>query len=91
MKRVECRALNGSLFIEVPLENLKFATEHHPELWDGESDFDTPDATITNMTAFAEAVADEINDEAEDGSTPLLRMLDRAIYRAIDNGCEGVE
>jgi len=36
-------------------------------------------------------VARAINAEGEDGSTLLTRMLDAAILKAVESGCEGVD
>lgn len=46
---------------------------------------------VTNPELFAKEVCRAMNDEAEDGSTPLTRFLDSMMQAALENGCEGVE
>lgn len=46
---------------------------------------------ITDKEAFAKAVLHELRREEEDGTTLVHRMLDKAMLRAIEQGCEGVE
>ena len=75
----------------VGMRVLCFAAEQHPDLWDGKSPASVPVVKITDVQTFALEVADAINDEAEDGSTLLTRMLDAAIRKAVESGCEGVD
>ena len=49
------------------------------------------DAEITDETVFAQAICDALEDEEEDGSTPVHRLLDAAADSAIEQGCEGIE
>lgn len=82
---------SGTLSLFISGNILRFAAEHHEGLWDGESGSDVPVVKITDQRDFAEAIAEAINTEAEDGSTMLTRMLDEAIMLAVENGCDGVD
>ncbi|MDP1886614.1 hypothetical protein [Polaromonas sp.] len=80
-----------SLRMEISKDQLLFAAENHPDFWDGKSGMDVPNLKISDFDAFALEFVREINREAEDGSTMLTRMLDSAIRKAVESGCEGVE
>lgn len=86
---LRCRAAGGRIEMGVGMDVLAFAAENHPDFWDGETD--GPNIKITDMQEFARAVAEAVNKEAEDGSTLLTRMLDEAIVRAVEDGCDGVD
>lgn len=88
---LRCKAVAGEIDLRVGVETLRFAAENHEEFWDGESGTDVPAIKITNSVIFAQEVVLAINEEAEDGSTLLSRMLDEAIKQAVENGCEGVD
>lgn len=88
---LRCKAVAGEIDMRIGVETLRFAAENHEEFWDGESGTDVPAIKITNSVIFAQEVVLAINEEAEDGSTLLSRMLDEAIKQAVENGCEGVD
>lgn len=46
---------------------------------------------VIDPAAFAKELARELNDEDDDGTTRIHRMLDKAIEGAIDQGAEGIE
>ena len=82
----------GKLRVAVSDETLRFAAEHHPDLWDGSAESaDGPVVKITDLRKFMAAVCAELNAEDEDGSTLATRMLDDAIRAAVENGCDGVD
>jgi hypothetical protein len=86
-----CRVVKGQIVVSVGQRVLKFATEHHPEFWDGETLEDQPYIKIEDINVFMDEVVNAINDEREDGSTLLTDMLDAAIKSAVENGCEGID
>ncbi len=88
---LRCKAVGGDIDMGIGMRVLCFAAEQHPDLWDGKSPASVPVVKITDVQTFALEVADVINDEAEDGSTLLTRMLDAAIRKAVERGCEGVD
>ncbi|GAB4059934.1 hypothetical protein [Uliginosibacterium sediminicola] len=88
--RCEVRGMSW-IDMQVSIGTLRFAAENHPDFWDGVSGASVPNIKVTDAQEFAKAVAQVINDEAEDGSTLLTRMLDKAIAKAVESGCEGVD
>ena len=46
---------------------------------------------ITNEAVFSQSVANALNREAEDGSTPITRMLDKATEWVSEQGEDGIE
>ncbi len=88
---LRCKAVGGDIDMGIGMRVLCFAAEQHPDLWDGESDASVPVVKITDVQTFALEVASAINDESEDGSTLLTRMLDAAILKAVESGCEGID
>jgi len=88
---LRCLIVGDVIRIEIGRKVLRFAAEQHPDFWDGESDTDVPNIKITDDAKFAREVVNAINDEEEDGSTRLTRMLDEVIKYAVEQGCEGVD
>ena len=86
---LECALVDGSIRVCIGTTILAFATENCPELWD--SDRDCGRYRVTDHAAFAKEVVRELNHEAEDGSTPLTRLLNKCVVEAIEQGAEGVE
>jgi hypothetical protein len=86
---LRCQVVDGVIHMNIGVNVLRFAAEHHPYFWDGERGADEPNIKITDAHVFAKEVAHAINDE--DGGTLLTRMLDKAIARAIEGGREGVD
>lgn len=89
MKPLRCVIKKKTILIEVGFDVVKFATEHHPELYDPERDCGT--YAVTDIPEFAKEVVNAINKEEEDGSSPLSDLFDGAIMDAICQGAEGVE
>lgn len=89
MKPLRCIMEGNSIAIEVDLDRLKFATEHHPALYDGEHDRGT--YLVTDCEEFAKSVVFELSREEEDGSTLISALFDAAILTAISQGAEGVK
>jgi hypothetical protein len=50
-----------------------------------------PGFKITNARKFAPEVVRALNDEDEEGTTPIHRLFDAACEEAIEQGAEGVE
>jgi hypothetical protein len=87
-----CRIVKGQIIIVVGKRNLKFATEHHPEFWNGSSaSADGPYLKIDDISAFQREFVNAINAEREDGSSLLTDMWDAAIKKAVEDGCEGID
>lgn len=88
---LRCRAIGGCIDMAIGNSCLRFAAEQHPYFWDGQRPPSVPNIIITDEAMFAKEICHAINAEGEDGSTLLTRMLDEAIRKAVEGGCEGVE
>ena len=53
--------------------------------------FEQHDFRITDAAVFAPAMVDALNDEEEDGTTPIDKLLDAAVIAAMEAGAEGAE
>lgn len=78
----------GVLLIRVGIGTIKFATETNPQMT--AEDGETPVVTVSDAKVFAHEVCRAMNEESEDGSTLLSRMLDAAVMDAVDNGAQGI-
>lgn len=76
----------GYIVIRVPISALPVAYQAGID-----SGFIEPRYRITNAKAFAKDVVRALNDEEEDGTTPIHRLMDKACEEAIEQGAEGVE
>lgn len=83
------RIVKDALVIRIPMRVLKFATNNHPEFWDGEKDKHT--VKVSDPKVWMRSVAQALEHEEEDGSTMLTEVLDKAVAHAVNNGEEGVE
>lgn len=77
---------DGAIVIRVPIDALVTASAHAFELEYGEKH----GLTIADPQAFAKEVCRELNQEEEDGTTPVHRMLDAVMIEAVEQGCEGI-
>lgn len=75
------------LVIRIGLDTLKMAAEYCPLLFDGESkNCDPPYCKVVDTDELAKDVARMLDDEQEDGSSPVRDLIDRAILAAMDDG-----
>ena len=90
---LEVKIENEELVIRVGISTLCKAVRQCPSISDAvmEADCDESVVEITDETVFAQAICDALEDEEEDGSTPVHRLLDAAADSAIEQGCEGIE
>lgn len=77
---------DGWIVIGVPIKNLGAALEG---AW--ASGHQDGRYRITDIDVFAKEVVHELNNEAEDGTTAIHMLFDKAMYEAIDQGSQGVE
>lgn len=83
---------DGKLIISIGIRTLAWAFEHS----EGNNPYDDSlgdfkrEYRIADPVQFAKDVCHEINDEGEDGSTPLTRFLDSMMDNAIENGSLGI-
>lgn len=87
---LRCRIIEGVLTIEVGIETLKWAAEHHEDFWQPETDKYA--IVVAKPEKFAKDVRDALTRElGEDGSTAMSAMLDQAVLKAVENGSEGLD
>lgn len=83
------RIVKGALVIRIPARVLAFATDNHPDYWDGENDKHT--VKVVDPDQWMKSVRDALEHEEEDGSNMLTAVLDKAIAYAVDQGDEGID
>ena len=81
--------VDGVLRISIGVNCLKHAAEHHDSFYLPWTD--KWSIVINDPDKFAEEVCGQLEDEQEDGTTPVHRMLDAAIERAVEYGAEGFD
>lgn len=85
----EAKIIDGKLVISLSIETLAHAARNSEFFFNcAENGIKL---TITDEAAFAESVARGLNREEEDGSTPIIRMLDEAVEWVSEQGEEGIE
>lgn len=75
---------DGQLVISIGVNTLCYAVSVGRSYGMGE-------ISIIDSDVFAGELLQELNDESEDGSTAVHRMLDDVASQAIENGAEGAE
>jgi hypothetical protein len=78
---------NGDIVVRFPIESLQFYLNN--SLYGGYETGDT--GKILDENKFAEEVAGQLECEEEDGSTPVIRLIEGAMREAIEWGTEHVE
>lgn len=84
---------DGELVIRCGINVVAFSADHmeaNNPFDDDLNDFKRLWA-ITDPLVFANEVRRALMDEEEDGTTPLIALLDRACLAAIEDGAEGVK
>lgn len=77
---------DGCITIRIPVAFLDTIVEGGPLFTENGLGF-----KVTDLDAFAKDLLHELNREEEDGTTPIHRMFDSVIEKAIEQGAEGVE
>ena len=85
--RLRVQVIGGELVIRIGVETLAFAAERNGRLFD---DHDRG-PEVTDPDLFALEVVRELEDEEEDGTTPLNELLDIATEKAFENGADGIQ
>ena len=93
MSRRDCplqiRIVRGILQISVGVDMLCSAAERSDEFQPyNETACDFDQWKISDQNKFAEEVIHALRDEAENGSTPLTRLLDAMCLEALENGAD---
>lgn len=85
----EAQIIDGRLVISLSVSNLANAARLSDYFF--QSAEEGTELQIDSEHYFAESVSKALNDEAEDGSTPITRMLDQAFEWVVENGADGVK
>jgi hypothetical protein len=80
---------DGKLIVSIGIDRLAFCLNEHPGLYDGENDRNL--FKVTDSAIFAKEIKRILQNEDETGATIVTKMLDKAIFEAIEDGCDGVE
>ena len=75
---------NGCLLISIGIDTLEHVVKHCPEFDDV-----APMPELADIDVLCSDIIQELEREEEDGTTPVHRLLDKAIYAAMENGSEG--
>lgn len=81
---IKSEIIDNIITIKIYPNHIKFLTENL-DVW-----FEDEQIKITNIDAFIEEINEQLNEEDEDGSTYISRLLEDIINEAIENGCEGI-
>lgn len=81
-QQLQIEIVDGRLVISIGVELLTHAVTHGDD-WEEEWE-------ITDVDAFASAIAHQLELEEEDGTTLLHRAFDKAAYKAVEDGEDGV-
>lgn len=84
-KALNVAAKDGVITISIGIDTLIHATRH------GLDPRGLGDFKVTDKSAFIKSVVSELNDEQEDGTTLVHKMLDNAVAAAIESGADGID
>lgn len=85
----EAQIIDGKLVVALRIETLAHAARHSEYFFQCAEQ--GMQLKITDEAAFAKSVANALNREEEDGSTPITRMLDEATEWVSEQGEDGIE
>lgn len=88
LSALKCEIVNGLLTITVSADLVKYATEHHPDFYDVDSDVFR--VKVADEAEWLKSVSHRLTHVEEGGSTLLSDVFDAAIYAAVDQGDEGL-
>ncbi len=91
-QHIQVEIIEGRLVVSIGVDTLATAVKYMPKL---DEAFDEVECVyieneITDADKLAAAIVDALDDEEEDGTTLVHRMLDKAALQAIHNGAEGI-
>lgn len=86
---MEMACIEGDdIVIRVPIAALADAAK---VAFDEQYGFEEHDCRVSDPKQAAEAVVRALNDEDEEGTTPVHTLLDKAVISALEEGEEGFE
>lgn len=77
---------DGNIVIRLPFSHIPHGVKAGCDLGYIHGDW-----RVTNPEVFAKEMVRALNDEDEQGTTPIHRLLDEATNEAIESGAEGIE
>lgn len=84
---------DDELQIRIGIDTLKFALECAPEyplcIFDEDRD-EYMTYKVEDINQFVEDIVTELDNEQEDGTTPVHLLLDQAMLKAVENGSLGI-
>ena len=92
-KTLKVKLENDVITISIGIDTLVYAAKNSPtdlfyhKLWNPEGII----KKVANKTEFAEDVVRELQSEAEDGTTLVHIMFDKAIVQVVENGTTACE
>jgi hypothetical protein len=88
-----CRIEGGELVIRIGVDTLAFCFEESDpnNLYDHDLGDFTRSYVVVDADEFVKDVIAELENEAEDGSTPLTGLIDNACFAAVEQGSLGVD
>lgn len=91
-QHVNVELIDGRLVISIGVDTLATAIKYMPQLDDAFDEVEGKEieTEITDADKLAAAIVETLDDEEEDGTTLVHRMLDKAALQAIENGAEGI-
>jgi hypothetical protein len=90
---LEVKIQDDEIVIRVGIDTVKWALEHHEESQPFNEEIDDYEQKwiVSDPVEFAEDVVRAMDDEAEDGSTPLSDFLDKMCMDALEDGSIGTD
>lgn len=91
-QHVQVELIDGRLVVSIGVDTLATAVKHMPQMDDAFDEVEGKEieTEITDADKLAAAIVEALDDEEEDGTTLVHRMLDKAALRAIEGGAEGI-
>lgn len=91
-QHVNVDIVDGRLVVSIGIDTLAVAVQYMPQLGEAFDEVEGKEIEneITDADKLAAAIVEALDDEEEDGTTLVHRMLDKAALRAIENGAEGI-
>ena len=83
---LEAMIVGDEIVIRLPIQNIPMALKIAQDMQTIGAE-----CRITDAKLFAADIVRALNDEDEEGTTPLMEVFDQAMEKAICDGAEGIE
>jgi len=90
---LSCKLIGNKIVIEIGIDTVAFSFEksEYNNPFDENKNEYVQQSTIADKREFAKDVIRELMDEAEDGSSLLTALFDKAEENAVENGSLGLK